>query len=292
MRDLGELAVAVQNSNKGVRREALKELGIVGIKDVQARELLCAALADADYGVAAVATAAVTSIGQVVVPKLLSMLKHEEAKARSIAAKALGRIGGEDIVEPLIGILQDEDSNVVRMAAVGLGRIGDRRAVEPLMILLKHEDSGIRELVATALGEIGDITAIPLLTKALTDDDDRAQGAAERAIERIRPPKTGSNVQEMVRQLHSANKTQREEAAVELGALGDPEAIYPLIALFDDDYISVRVKAASAVARIGPQAIEPLRGAYNTWNANVRRSVAQALGEIRDPKALELLIYA
>jgi len=290
MRDLSELVVAVQDSNREVRIEAVKELRIIGIGDAHALEPLCAALADDDLRVARDASNAVIHLGQVAVPKLLSMLEHEKAGARSAAACALGRIGGEEVVEPLIGALRDKDSSVIQHAAIGLGRIGDRRAVEPLMAALKHKESSVRRLAATALGEIGDAAAAPLLTRALNDRDPDVRWAAKSALERVRPPRTGSNVQEFIRHLRSEYESQREEATVELGALGDPEAIYSLIALFDDEYVSIRGTAASAVARIGPQAIEPLRQAYNTRNANVRRSVAEALGKIRDPKALELIL--
>ncbi len=82
-----------------------------------------------------------------------------------------------------------------------------------------------------------------------------------------------------------------------LGAIGDPQAVPPLIqalghAPFADDWDAVRRAAAEALVRIGAPAVPALIQALgDDWDA-VRRAAAWALGAIGDPQAVPALIQA
>jgi tetratricopeptide (TPR) repeat protein len=74
-----------------------------------------------------------------------------------------------------------------------------------------------------------------------------------------------------------------------LGILADPRALGPLVKELKDDNGNVRWAAASALGNFGGMAVEPLSNALNHEDDFVRRYAAEALGEIRDPRAFEPL---
>ena len=86
----------------------------------------------------------------------------------------------------------------------------------------------------------------------------------------------------------------RTDAAQALGAMGDREAIEPLIERLERDEVwSVRARAATALGALGDRrATSPLRAALGDMASFVRRAAAVALGEIADPAAAEMLTAA
>ena len=77
------------------------------------------------------------------------------------------------------------------------------------------------------------------------------------------------------------------DKCVALGAL----AVEPLSAALKDERFSVRQAAAEALGKIkDPRAVEPLIAAHQNWW--VGAAAACALGEIKDPRAVEPLIAA
>ena len=127
-----------------------------------------------------------------------------------------------------------------------------------------------RLLVVTALRELGDARAYKSLVEALADDSYLVQEAAAEA----------------------------------LGELGDARAVAPLINRLADD-LTVRVfgisqeAATAALERIDPAwrdsevacaAVPALLERLNDEDPIVREVAAAALGELRDPRAVEPLI--
>lgn len=230
------------------------------MQERSASDLVEQLIAATDYRIEREAMDALAQQGASAVAALLPLLRHHDPQVRRRTAQAMVRLGDESAVESLANALNDDDSNVARNSAVALGKIRDARAVNALMKALKHEDSSVREGVAEALGRIGDPIARPALLEAQRDSDFSVSTKAETALRRI--PETPPSVGE----------------------------IPALVARFDDDYIAERARAATAVATIGSAAIGPLLEAYETSNVNVRVSVAQSMGEIRDAQAVEHLV--
>jgi hypothetical protein len=79
-------------------------------------------------------------------------------------------------------------------------------------------------------------------------------------------------------------------AARELGRLGDPRALKPLAAALANPQINQ--SCAEALLAFGAKAVDILLFALKSENADARRLAAGALGEIRDPRAVEPLIHA
>ena len=84
----------------------------------------------------------------------------------------------------------------------------------------------------------------------------------------------------------------RKEAARLLGEIKDPCTIGPLIIALKDKDSDVRWSAAAALVKIGTPAVEPLIGVLKEKDWHGREEAAWALGEIKDPRAVEPLVVA
>jgi len=112
--------------------------------------------------------------------------------------------------------------------------------------------------------------------------------ASYRNVKRL---KEDQNVDALICTLGDRDITVQYEATEALGDLRDPRAIGPLMGvLTGDQYSSIRWKAAEALAKIGPPAVEPLIAALSHPNDDVRWKAAIALGEIADKRAIGPLI--
>jgi HEAT repeat protein len=158
-------------------------------------------------------------------PALMAVLNSSNARTRSDAAKALGKIRDASAVESLVSVLKDEDFVVRWVAADSLGEIKDPAAVEPLIALLHDSDKFVRLHAVSALGNIGDPKAVSAFIEALRDED--------------------NNI--------------RRKAAEILGKFKDPSAIEPLTALLKDSTPAIRNEAEDALKKITPLATEIIR---------------------------------
>ncbi|MCS6858960.1 MAG: HEAT repeat domain-containing protein [Abditibacteriales bacterium] len=160
---------------------------------------------------------------------------------------------GEPAVGPLCKALKDRDNDVRRAAAESLGYIGDARAVQPLLDALRAIDDNVRKAATEALGQIGTPAVEPLC--------------------------------EMLR---SSWRMAREAAAKALGKIGDVRALPPLLdALNDDRQAALRAAAARALGELkDARAVRPLIARLKDKDAQVRESVAEALGKIQDPQTV------
>jgi HEAT repeat protein len=102
-------------------------------------------------------------------------------------------------------------------------------------------------------------------------------------------------VDELIRKLEEGSSMQRQHAAQELGKLGDPKAIEPLVKrMLSDGDKTVRCSAAVALGKIGkPEAIPGLAEAVRSGGDFELQSLAAvSLGLIRHPDAIPVLTEA
>jgi HEAT repeat protein len=122
--------------------------------------------------------------------------------------------------------------------------------------------------------------------------------------ETINALEADANVEGLIKIMANQEDTQARKAAAEaLGNIGDPTAIEHLIAVLHDkwsEYKGTHDAAVNALAKIGAPAVEPLIAALqsakrtdNAWadpDLNLRAGSSRALGEIGDPRAIDVLI--
>src|SRR2546422_11705 len=150
---------------------------------------------------------------------------------------------------------------------------------------LKDEDWALREEAATLLGEFRDPRAVGPLVEALHDEDRAVREAATTALRKIGPPAAPA----LIVALQDPNGNVQEAAVAILKDVATPEAVEPLIGCLTSKNWIVRMHAAKALGSIGhPAAFEALEKAVT--DLSVRPYAVDALGKLKDPRAVPILI--
>jgi len=168
---------------------------------------------------------------------------------------------GTYAVPALIDALADETNSRLRVrAADALGKIGDPKALHALILAMDDSQYTVRESAARALGQTKDARAVDALVKAFQNGD----------------------------------WGMRKASAKALGNIGDVKAVEGLLqAIADPSKKDVdRYIARMAIVKIGDPAVDTLITALNNKSLQVRLYVIDALGEIKDRRALEPLMKA
>ncbi len=155
-------------------------------------------------------------------------------------------------------------------------------------------------------------SVVDVLVSVVSDDESEAVRAAavdaldkhsQEALERVVAELSGEDLESaadwvaakaFVRVLDDDQPELRMAAATGLGRVGDPSATKALIGRLDDTDSRVRTRSATACGRIGdPRAVEALETLLGRdGNVEVRKAVAEALGEIGTEGSLEVLLEA
>lgn len=129
-------------------------------------------------------------------------------------------------------------------------------------------------LVAPVHGKTDDINK---LIHQLTNNKEAVRQKAADALVRVGPPA----IEALIAALGTPY-TNRGPGGVLTNGQGQAYAIFP-----GDSTPDVREEAAAVLVRIGTPAVEPLIAALNSNNWYVRQYAADALGDIKDPRAFE-----
>lgn len=236
-------------------------------------------------------------IGEPAILPLVEALNDSDSIIRRRAALYLGAINDTHAVKPLLSSRNDDDP-FVRVAIVdALARLNDTRSIEPLIAALNDDDPYVRAAVVDTLGRLNDTGSIKLLIAALNDTDGYVRGRASIALRGMNDTRL---VEPMIAALDDWEWGVRMNAAFVLGELRDPRAIKPLIAALASDGFNSEFEtdhvgdiAASSLGRIGELAVEPLiETLSSSRDVLVRRNAAIALGNTKDPRAVEPLVNA
>jgi HEAT repeat protein len=146
-----------------------------------------------DERIARAACYGLLEIGAPALPALLSLLRDGQARARKLAAFALGEIaaGGDRVMEALCRATEDTEPTVRLCAVEALGwKPGTPAAVAALSVALGDAEADVRFSAAFSLAQIGPAAAaaVPALGRALEDDNRYVPGYAVEALERIASP--------------------------------------------------------------------------------------------------------
>jgi HEAT repeat protein len=306
-RGVESLIFALQDSDSGVRRAAVGALGLIAANGA-------GRIVDPRLSNPAAKPSPRAAEG------LASMLRDPDAGVRKAASDALGLIGeveDDEAVPALIAALADPDADVRKSAAEALGALGDEDAVPALVGDLASPDSRVRWTAASALGNIGwepetnDARVLYWVAKRQWAECVHLGAAAVDLLIWV----LGTEGEDMVR-------TQiLNGAAGALGEIRDPRAVPALIGLLDDPQDTVRWSASMALSDVGWQPTNDAHGAAfwaarGEWNKCVeigaasvgpllyvvrdthlypvakRVAAAGAIGDIRDPSAVDALIAA
>jgi HEAT repeat protein len=245
--DLGEIAVravpeltlALQDSDKMVRRVAAFALGRIGEMAAPAVPMLVKALADDQQEVREFAAFALGRIGEgaaPAVPALMPALQDKNSVVRFGAALALRQMGeaAAPAMPALITALDDENHVVGQLAALALGEIGTTAApaIPSLAQMMRHPNSDVRYSASYALGQMGE-SAVPVLINALETGKADLRIPAALALREI-GRKASSAVPALIRALDDQNPEVRRSAAFALEKMNTPESEDALRQYYDN----------------------------------------------------------
>ncbi len=213
---VGELVVALEDKDSGVRRLAAKILG--EIKD------------------------------PVSIPRLLGALRHEDPKTRRNAAGALGEIGDERAVPDLLNALWDPVGYVRMSTARALSKIGRVAAVDGMINVLADKSAPGRKTIARELGRVRYPEAVRGLVRALEDKDKEVRARAFDSLVEIGKYWRG----DIVAVLEIGDQNSRANAAKVLGEIGGAYSREELEnALKNEKSSSVRKAIVTSLSKIG-----------------------------------------
>lgn len=233
--------------------------------------------------------------GSEVVFILLNFLDNEDFLVQEAVAEALGKIGDQDLVLPIIKEwLPSLDERRRTGAAMMLGELRAVEAADFLMKLLRREKEKEESLaidsIIIALGKIGETQAIPVLMELLNKN--RSFFLQQLAAQALKEIGDRSIIPRLKKGLLSFNKFRRAGSAMALGVFQVKEALEPLIQLLMTDLEKgPRAAAAYALGELkDPRAVEALYHALGDEWIFTQIVAAEALGKIGDRSIIPKLI--
>jgi HEAT repeat protein len=187
----------------------------------------------------------------------------------------------KDEIDIQIDLLQDQDWVIRREAVITLGEMADERCVEPLVRCLRDGDWQVREAAVEALAEVGS-PAVESLIQFLRDWD--ARKYVIRALGKINDERVLDPLISMLR-----NDEFKDDATRALVDLGTPAVPKLIIALTDRDEF-VRKQSILALGDIkDPQAVDPLIALLQDQDWWTRLTAAAALEKIGEPRGRDAI---
>jgi HEAT repeat protein len=221
---------------------------------------------------------------------LIEALKDPQPKTRMEAVGFLRGVNDDRILDALLALMHDSDMGVRQLVVAAIGERKDTRAVAPLVAAFESASNTQKGMYLGALGNMGEQGVDPLLA-ALKNPDYEWRKAAIRALGTTKSPRA---IPVLVEQLKDPyDGMVHSEAAEALAEIGDPRGIGPVIELLrGPSFDGFREGIPSILIKFGPQAVEPLIAVLQDENRHARFLAAQALGEIKDPRAEKALMNA
>jgi HEAT repeat protein len=205
--------------------------------------------------------------GPRVVDLLIEQIEAEDIETRQAAVIALGRIGDRRATLALARLLTG-DMELTVVAAGALAKIGDRRAFEPLLSLLGHSNAAARQAVISALNSLGHPELPSRIAVFLNDPDPRVRESAVKIAGYFGYPECADLLLERA---SDADENVRRAAI---------DALISLTAS-----TMQREAAISALAHLPAEQIDLVGEGLKQAKVEVRRSLIEALGRMKQLRA-------
>lgn len=213
---------------------------------------------------------------------LINQLNHFDGTQRRHAALALGTAGDRAAVPALMDRLRAEEQSCVReditWAVVQLFDAAQPQVLE----LLTSDDPDDRRTGAHVLSKVGDPDFLDQLTPLVGDDHSDVAIKAYRAIANTGRPEAAAA---LVTRLGDGDHLQRDALSHALASVGEA-AVPALIKALSDADAAVREHAADALGYFGPDAdaaAEALAALADDENVSVRVTAISALSQLGEP---------
>jgi HEAT repeat protein len=222
-------------------------------------------------------------IGTEAVPQLFDALKSEPYKdVMEEITFALAAIPTPDVFAGFVVLLDDEKNLIRTMAAKGLGIIGGDEAFEHLKGGVADADLGVRKSIYEALARLSVEAASEALVKGLNDKDEEVRLTVLKALD-VGSKSYGEGLGEiLVGLLKDKNVWVRYMSVQLIGELGYDKAEDVLLELATKDEPPVRAVVAKTLERVGTmKSIPVLQELLEYPDESVNEAVVEAIDSIQ-----------
>jgi len=258
--------------------------------------------------------------GEKALPVLQPLMTGDDTEMRNIAFRLVQKMPGTDATKAIAAMVPKLPAASQAMLIEQLAERRDPAAAPAVLEAAKSEDEGVRSAAYRALGSVGDASTVPMLTKAAVAGGPQQSAAREALgilrgkeidpallaqmngadaatrvvlIQTLAARRSEAAVPVLEKGLGDEDASIRRESATALGALGQAQAVAPLVALLTktdkDDERQAAEKAVLAVcdrvddkAKCGAPVLAALGGAKGPAKA----ALVRTLIKVADPKAL------
>lgn len=304
------LLEGLSDKSPTVRKASAGSLGDSAAKDAEAS--LISLLKDPDPGVQLVAVETLGKTGMVsAVDSLIEAFGEGDKHLKLCILNAMSNIRHKSCTSFLCDTLKISDTGLKRAATESLAAIGDTRSVPDLIVALDDSDWSVRCAAVTALGKLGDSRSVSHLLNKLDDSEDIIKRSAITALAEIGARDAVSSILPLIHDeslqlevLEAVKKlgipelddffaffgrcnTRLKGLLVDtMGRLKDPGVMDCLIKVLEDEFFTVRCRAARALAELGDvKAIPALhKSQKDDPSEEVRREAALALKRLNRNK--------
>ncbi len=209
---------------------------------------------------------------------LLGALSDDSWRVRRAAIKGVSQRAAPEAITALISSVVEHHQNPSLLnSALQVLASSDVDTVSPLIELLTNTDADLRMQAALALGEQSDARAVAALTAALHDEDTNVRYHAIEALGKLKA--TGA-VDALVEIAESRDFFLTFAALEALTKIGDARVVPRILALLDDDLLSIPV--VNLLGQLGDDTtVAPLTALLNDPYGPAE-AVADALATLSD----------
>ncbi len=221
-------------------------------------------------------------------------LTSEDVDGLCAIAASLSGIGGQvatDALASLVAAAKSASLRLRRVAVEGILRYPVRARVNALAGLTDTFDKSILKTCAMALGAAKDRRAIVPLIRVVDECGGRPADQARELLAQFPQLK---ELDFLVGSLKNRWISVRRFAAENLGHLGDPRSIDPLLEALRDEDVELQFASILGLKRFAaePRVAERLIESIEFGDLSVRQMAAEALGEQKVLAAVPMLIRA
>jgi HEAT repeat protein len=253
----GTIAALLAHHDPSVRATAASALGKLAAK--QYADKLTPLLSDDDPRVRANAVEALAATHDAsLAERLRPLLRDSSTRVRVNTILGLSTLENTPIAPEFLNLMKDlahGDAKARSTATYALGRLESDASVDLLTELLRDPELSIRCGAAKALGRIGSGRGIEALVEALAGRAE-LRHEARRSLAAILEKCGATGIQDLSQTALTSNRVEiRSELADVLGRIGNPQVDPPLITLLKDPEWRVRWKVLKSFehrARLGP----------------------------------------
>jgi serine/threonine-protein kinase len=174
--------------------------------------------------------------------------------------------------EVLLDFLQDASDDVRRKAVEGLSMVGDAAILRTVLGTLKDKEWWVTVRVTDALGTTGGVKLVQSVLTLLKDPDPFIRQSAFEIIHTMKDERTFRYLMDALK-----DKEIREEAVEALAALGDKRAIPVFLNLLEGDAGAKLIAIRALIALGEAEAIHPLLVQLQNPDKSVQQEVLRAL---------------